>query len=223
VAVMLDNLGLLYLASPGTGSTALLSYLEKFPTARQVPRDPVEDKNGKVVVVLKHCKLAELKQYAGDQIEGAQYVVTSTRNPFDFWYAAWHRSRTKWYNGLKNPDSWVYRQGEQRLKSITASKSMDFSEWIIWKTQEMYKNGEQIALHHKFLLGATHVVRMEHMQEDLETALRDIGFKGEIAEVPQKNKNKGRNDEYWRFYNAEARKRIEFCYAPSLERFGYVF
>ena len=60
-------------------------------------------------------------------------VVTTTRNPFDFWVAEWHRTRTRWLAELRRPESWVYRQ-EGMIGRIVDAVEHDFDHGWSWRS-----------------------------------------------------------------------------------------
>jgi hypothetical protein len=219
VALVVDELGLIVTAAPGTGSTSLLAHFQSHPTARAVPE---EDRllDGVVVVDAKHATVKQLE--AAGMISPAdragKRVVTTTRNPFDFWVAEWHRTRTRWLAELRRPDSWVYRQ-EGMIGRIVDAVEHDFDQWLELALGAAARAGRTMHLNAGHVAEADVVVRMEHMDDEVATL---TGTSSAGSAVPHVNVTV-RDRPYWQWYSAASRALVEEVHAPDLVRFGYRF
>ncbi len=219
MALVVDELGLIVTAAPGTGSTSLLAHFQSYPTARAVPtEDRVLD--GVVVVDAKHATVKQLAAAGmiGPADVAGKRVVTTTRNPFDFWVAEWHRTRTRWLAELRRPESWVYRQ-EGMLDRIVDAVEHDFDRWLELALGADGRAGRTMHVNAGHVAEADVVVRMEHMDDEVATL---TGTSPARCSVPHLNITV-RDRPYWQWYSAASRALVEQVHAPDLGRFGYRF
>ena len=223
--LLVRSLGCVVTAAPGTGSTSLLSF---FTAVAPVEQRPVADVvvDGIVTVDAKHATVAGLRAaglLAPEEIAGLR-IVTTTRNPFDFWAAEWHRTRTRWLAELRDPASWVHRQPGM-LARIVDAVEQDFDPWLQRALGEKADQGATMHLNHGHVVEADVVVRMEHMDADvaglLAGAERGDDASDEVV-VPHVNITPGARP-YWQLYGVVSRALVEQVHAPDLERFGYRF
>lgn len=217
MVLLLPRERLVVTAAPGTGSTSLLGYLAARHGCRAVPEtDVVVD--GCVVVDAKHAPLADVVA-AGlldrRDLVGVR-VVTSTRNPYDFWAAEWHRTRTRWRDLLATPDSWVHRQTGMQAR-IDQAVALEFDDWLELALGDHHRAGRTMHLNAGHVAEADVVVRMEHLDDDLAPLLDR-----RRTAVPHVNATPGRLP-YRELYGSAARDLVTAVHAPDLERFGYRF
>lgn len=148
-------------------------------------------------------------------IEGWK-VVTSTRNPFDFWAAEWHRTRTRWRALLAEPGSWVHRQPDMRRR-IDAAVTMGFVDWVQDALGDQFDAGRRTHLNPGHVHEATHVLRMEHVDADLADACPELST---LGPVPHVNATRGRAH-YRDLYDPASRELVAAVHQPDLDRFGY--
>lgn len=219
MVLLLPRHGLALTAAPGTGSTSLLELFAGWAGARAVPvSDLVVD--GRVVVDAKHSPLRTVVDaglVAASEVTGVR-VITSTRNPYDFWAAEWHRTRTRWRDLLTSPDSWVHRQPGM-YDRIDAAVGLDFDDWLEVALGDHARSGRTMHLNAGHVAEADVVVRMEHLGDDLAPLLVAVGEQGR---VPHVNATPGRPP-YREVYGPTARELVTAVHAPDLERFGYRF
>jgi hypothetical protein len=219
VALVVDELGLIVTAAPGTGSTSLLAHFHSYPSVRSVPeQDRVCD--GVVVVDAKHATVKQLAAagiLSPTEVAGKR-IVTTTRNPFDFWVAEWHRTRTRWLAELRRPESWVYRQ-EGMIGRIVDAVELDFDRWLEVALGAAARAGRTMHLNAGHVAEADVVVRMERMDDEV-AALTGTSPVGRA--VPHVNVTI-RDRPYWQWYSAASRALVEQVHAPDLVRFGYRF
>ena len=201
--------GLIVTAAPGTGSTALREALMAQRLVTEVPPTGAVRVAG---VDAKHSTVGQLVS-AGllDRDHGLR-VVTTTRNPFDFYVAEYERTRTRWVRELREPTSWVFHT-PGAVDRIVEAVTLDFDAWLACAIGEPPGSRRVNSGH---VEEADVVLRMEH----LETDVRDlIGL--EIA-VPQTNVT-DRDRAWWQAYGVTGRRLVEEAHAEDLERFGYRF
>lgn len=209
MAVLDRPAGLLVTAAPGTGSTALLAALvdqrgvEQVPDAERARAAGVDAKHGTVRQLVAAGLLDD---------DPDLRVVTTTRNPFDFYVAEYERTRTRWVQELRKPDSWVHRTPgvmDQLVDAVT----LEFDDWLRVAVGDPDRPRRINPGH----VAEAHVVlRMEALEDDL----RDLV--GLDLAVPATNVT-DRDRAYWRHYSVAGRRLVERAHAEDLDRFGYRF
>ncbi len=218
--VLVPGHGVIVTAAPGTGSTTLLAVVGAWPGATPVPcADVVVD--GVTRVDAKHATVAQLTEAGLLAPDTVPTIVTSTRNPFDFWAAEWERTRTRWVAELRDPVSWVHRQPGM-VGRIVDAVEMDFDVWVLHALGPDLEAGRTRHLNDGHVAEADAVVRMEDLADDLAAVLAGAGVDAPVGPVPHLNPTPGRRP-YWQLYSPEARAAVETVFAPDLERFGYRF
>lgn len=208
MALIDERAFLVLTAAPGTASTALLTAWSQQRDARVVPAA------GEVTygVDAKHGTVTELVAAGLLPADHGLRVVTTTRNPFDFYVAEHTRTRTRWVHELRDPDSWVHRV-PGAVERIVDAVTLDFPDWL---AQAVGDPTEPRRVNRGHVDEADVVLRMEH----LETDVRDL-LDLDLA-VPPTNVT-DRDRAYWRAYDAPSRRLVEQAHAADLARFGYVF
>lgn len=220
MALINRRLGIVFTAAPGTGSTSLLDLLHRLPGSEQVPdADHVID--GVTVLDAKHATVAELDSAgvldaAG---RGGLRIVTSTRNPFDFWPAEWWRTRTRWADLRDDPDSWVHGQAGM-LERIDDAVELPFGAWLEQALGDHARAGRPMHLNHGHVVEADVVLRMEHVDGDLRSVLGSAALDG--MHVPHLNETGGHRP-YEQWYDDASRALVATVHEPDLSRFGYAF
>jgi hypothetical protein len=201
--------GLLFTAAPGTGSTALITALR---AQRDVVAVPPPDAVRVAGVDAKHATATELVAAGLLDADHGLRVVTTTRNPFDFYVAEYERSRTRWVHDLRDPTSWVHLT-PGALDSVVDALTCDFATWV---TRAVGDPARPRRLNSGHVLEADVVLRMEHLERDLHELL------GLDLVVPPTNVT-DRDRAYWRAYDISTRALVGAAHAEDLERFGYRF
>ena len=201
-------------AAPGTGSTSLIDAVDRIEGSRVVPAADVVI-SGMTVVDQKHGTVAEL--VAADLFDPppGTRIVTTVRNPFDFWSSEWERTRRRWVRELRDRDSWVYRQ-DGMVDRIVDAIEMDFSAWVLHALDADLRAGRRRHLNHGHVSEAHVVLRMEDLGKDVGVTL------GLDLQVDHLNRTEDRRP-YWQYYDLAARDAVEAVYGPTLDRFDYRF
>lgn len=208
MALLDADAGLLVTAAPGTASTALREALLARPSVTEVPP------SGKVRAAgidVKHATVGELVRAGFVPADHGWRIVTTTRNPFDFYVAEYERTRRRWVHELRDPGSWVH-QTPGAVDRIVDAVTLEFDEWL---AKALAEPGPR-RINRGHVDEADVVLRMEHLEHDLrELAALDIS-------VPATNVT-DRERAYWQSYDVASRRLVEAAHADDLALFGYVF
>jgi hypothetical protein len=208
MALVVAEAGLVVTAAPGTASTALREALLA-GGAVEVPPSGA----GRVAGVdAKHGTVRELVAAGLLAADHGLRVVTTTRNPFDFYVAEHERTRTRWVHELRDPDSWVHTT-PGAVDRIVDAVTLEFEPWLARVIEDPAVPRRVNAGH---VDEADVVLRMEHLEADL----RDLV--GLALQVPLTNVT-ARDRAWWRSYGVAGRWLVEQAHAADLERFGYAF
>ena len=199
---------LLVTAAPGTASTALR---EAFLAQRDVREVPSVQEVRTAGLDAKHATVRQLVAAGLLPADHGARVVTTTRNPFDFYVAEHQRTRTRWVHELRDPASWVHVT-PGAVDRIVDAVTLDFDEWLA----RVIDTRDPRRINAGHVEEADVVLRMEHLELDVH---RLLGL--ELA-VPPTNVT-ARDRAYWQAYDADSRRLVETTHAEDLERFGYAF
>jgi hypothetical protein len=214
MALLDRDAGIIVTAAPGTGSTSLIAALRTARGAVAVP--PLDGTHVVEGVDAKHGTVGQLVAAGLLPADHGLRIVTTTRNPFDFYVAEWQRTRTRWVEELRDPRSWVHAQ-PGAVDRIVDAVTLDFEAWL---RKALDVRGDEAPpprrINRSHVEEADVVLRMEALAADLEALV------GLAVAVPRDNVTE-RDRAYWRHYGAEARHRVEVAHAVDLARFGYRF
>lgn len=200
--------GLLVTAAPGTASTALREALLGRPTVTEVPAGGAVRAAG---IDVKHATAGELVRAGFLAPDHGLRIVTTTRNPFDFYVAEYERTRRRWVHELRNPDSWVHAT-PGAVGRIVDAVTLEFNEWLAGVIAE--PGPRRINRGH--VEEADVVLRMEHLESDLRELL---GLDVTVAATNVTDRERA----YWRAYDVTRRELVEVAHADDLARFAYSF
>lgn len=209
MALLDRRAGLLVTAAPGTGSTALIEALVSQRGASEVVG---RERAREVGVDAKHATVRQLVDAGLVDAGHGMRVVTTTRNPFDFYVAEHTRTRTRWVHELRRPDSWVH-DVPGAVDRIVDAVTLDFDAWLERAVGTPVRPSR---INRGHVVEADVVLRMEHLESDLA---EHLGL--ELA-VPPTNVT-DRERAYWRSYSVASRRLVAEAHAEDLERFGYTF
>ncbi len=205
--------GIILTAAPGTGSTALIA---SFTTSRETTPVPPRGADDVGDVDAKHGTVSQLVAAGLLSPAHGLRIVTTTRNPFDYYVAEWQRTRTRWVMELADRGSWVHTQ-PGAIERIIDAVTLDFEPWLR-KALDVDDGSRPVRrrINPKHVEEADVVLRMESLEADLsELVGLDLG-------VPRVNVTE-RDRAYWRHYSSTARTLVEAAHVADLERFGYAF
>jgi hypothetical protein len=222
MAILCRDIGLLLLQAPHTGSTSLGTLLRTELGGEMLVEDRVRDAQGRVVLRQKHQTLAQLIAAGLVTPEQREHllVVVGIRNPYDLVLTEYARNREA--GSISAP---------QRLLRRLPGASPDFSPRDFERfVQRRYEPGRLFRLLGRrpfiptdWTAGADHLIRFEHMQDDLDAALRRVGVM-EPHRLPHRNPTTSRADRDYRpVYTERARAIVGRAYAALIETHGYRF
>jgi hypothetical protein len=209
MALLDRRAGLLVTAAPGTGSTALIAALVSQRGATDVVG---RERAREVGVDAKHATVRQLVDAGVVDARHGMRVVTTTRNPFDFYVAEHTRTRTRWVHELRRPDSWVH-DVPGAVDRIVDAVTLDFDAWLERAVGTPVRPSR---INRGHVDEADVVLRMEHVESDLA---EHLGL--ELAVQPTNVTDRERA--YWRSYSVASRRLVAEAHAGDLERFGYCF
>lgn len=208
MALLDSAAGLLVTAAPGTASTALREALLGRPSVTEVPAGGAVRAAG---IDVKHATAGDLVRAGFLAPDHGLSIVTTTRNPFDFYVAEYERTRRRWVHELRNPDSWVHAT-PGAVGRIVDAVTLEFNEWL---AGAIAAPGPR-RINRGHVDEADVVLRMEHLESDLRELL------GLEVTVPATNVT-DRERAYWRAYDVTSRQLVETAHADDLAKFAYTF
>ena len=209
MALVDHDAGLIVTAAPGTGSTALREAL----ISRRGATEVVGSQQARQVGVdVKHATVRQLVEAGVVDPGHGMRIVTTTRNPFDFYVAEHTRTRTRWVHELRRPDSWVHDVPDA-VDRIVDAVTLDFDPWL---ERVIGSPVRPLRINRGHVAEADVVLRMEHLEADVRELL------GLELPVPPTNVT-DRERAYWRSYSIESRRLVAAAHAGDLELFGYAF
>jgi hypothetical protein len=225
VALIVPELGLLFIMAPHTGCTAIGEVLRERFGATFLPPDDVVGPDGTVAIPRKHTRLSQLLETGLlSPDERARLVVAAgVRNPFDEEVSHFtHRDRE--YRARRD-DPEVRRRlaGERAPRTL---KDITFETWL----RRRYVGrpwsrllGRAPKRPPDWAAGADVLIRFERLQADVDDLMRRLGVT-EHVEIPVVNPSGVRRKRpYQEFYTPRAREIVERVFADRLARYGYRF
>ena len=205
MAIYVPTSNLLFIQTPGTGSTSIESALLELDDAK--------------VVGDKHDGLKELAPYFVDDLSTTTSICF-VRNPFDRYVSEWWRLRNMFAWDLLNPNSF-YSTNNLKKKELISACVYDFHKWIEFIIIDMYEQNlsPRICLFDRWASDVNYV----HKYEEITTfpALLNDKF-GIQIKLPRHNVG-GRTLPYWTFYTERSRAIVQDIARVTLEKYDYVF
>jgi hypothetical protein len=220
VTVICRELGLLFLQTPHTGSTAIGSLLRAEYGGERIASDHVRDTRGRAVLRRKHQTLQGLLDAGLITPEERRRLVVAAgvRNPFDIVFTEFARTRTH--------GRFVrVRRLLSRLAGGAQDERADFERFV----ERRYAPGRLLRwlgrkprIAEDWAAGADQVIRFERLQQDFDAVMRRVG--AEPVTIPPTNVTERRRGRGYReVYTQRAREIVEAAYVEQLERYGYRF
>ena len=199
-------------AAPGTGSTSLERACRTAGGAVDLaPAIAAVDQR----IEAKHLTWSRTMQLCG--LEDVEHVVTTTRDPFDFHYAEWYRTRTRWAPERDDPRSWVH-DVPGVMASIERACTSSFAEWVVSELGSCVESGEQRRLNRGHVDEASLVLRMERMDDDLARWLPDLAER--LGSIPFVNRT-DRVRDLPEVYDDRSVALVMAAHRGDIELFGY--
>lgn len=228
MAIICRDLGLLFVLTPHTASSAVGKVLREQLGGAWLPTGHVENRRGRVVVRQKHSTATELVRH--DVVTRRQleqlHVFTTVRNPFDRLVTVYHKRRDSWAALADDPDSWVHVDGAVDLDDLRRAADLPFTGWV----REHYLGDRRrraavrlglYSMYRRYIRDADTVMRFERVQEDFDGVLRAAGI--EPIAIPAFNPTTGRSTDYRDHYDEPSRRLVERAARWDLRTFDYAF
>lgn len=223
MAILCEEINLLFICVPKTGSSSLENFLISNYGGKQVLTDHIWDDDRKTILVdYRHISikdiishrlltLAQLKQMK---------ILAVTRNPFD-WVASLYLFGVNCYQRLK-------QEGEKAPEWITAREhwltnlaSMNFDEYVAHNF-----NNQNRSIYSSFIEGIdegkVEVIKLEQLNIEVKRIFQELGVEL-FQNIPHENKTKDKKADFKIYYSNKSRQIIEQAFASDFERLGYSF
>ncbi len=221
MAVVSEQYNFLFLLSPGTGSTATARALVDSGIGEYCPEGDVRMGPGEDGLVDgKHTTYRDFERWNLLPRPLDEYqVVTTTRNPFDFWVTAYIRKRDRWSKQLDNPDSHLFKK-QSDIDGVRLATQLSFSEWM-QQHWAAFPDDHAEMLHSEFGHHADYFLRFEAMDETFAEWMKERGVESPPA-LARENVTE-RDSDYRQYYDEATRQLLERVYRFYLKRFNYAF
>ena len=221
VAILSETYNFLFLLSPGTGSTSVSRALVDAGVGVWCPQEDLQLSPGKEgLVPRKHTTYPHFKRWNLLPRPLAEYqVVTTVRNPFDFWISEYLRHRHRWSAHLENPGSHIFTKASD-AESVRQAVELEFPEWMRLKWSKFDDKHAEM-LHPRFAAKADYFLRFEELPASFRAWMAERGVPGSI-ELGHDNVT-SRERDYRPYYDEATRQLLERVYRFYLRRFQYSF
>lgn len=231
MAVIVDDLDLLFILTPRTGSTAIGQkvMIEKWG-GRWIPEDDILDKSGRVLIPRKHTTLKALLDHGlishGRRAELTAF--TTVRNPYESMVSLYLKQRNDYQPLLEDPESWVNKRPGYREMMLIASEKV-FPEWL----RERYRRGSFPRRAYRrvrrlvrspelnMIHGVDYVLRFEHLQSEFDRMLNGLGIPP--TTIPYYNITRSKDDNWREYYDRNSARLVKHVHRQIIKRYGYSF
>jgi len=225
MALIVPDLGLLFIMAPHTGCTAIGEVLRDRFGATFVPSDDILAPDGTVRVPRKHSRLPQL--LTAGVITPAQrsglVVAAGVRNPFDEEVSHFKHRERDYRARRDDSDTRARLAGD---KPPAKKDDISFETWLRrryvprpWH-RFMGRTPKRPA---DFTEGVDVIIRFERLQADVDSLMRRLGV-AEPVGIPVVNPTGVRAKRpYQEFYTPRARAIVEQVFAARIARYGYTF
>jgi hypothetical protein len=225
VALIVRDLGLLFIMAPHTGCTAIGEVLRERFDAQFLPPDDVLAADGTVRIARKHTRLQQLLEaglLSADE-RSTLVVAAGVRNPFDE-EVSHYKQREREFSARRDDPEVRKRLAGSRSKS--QRPPMEFETWLRRRyvghpwSKLLGRTPKRPA---DFTAGADAIIRFERLQADVDALMTRLGVPEPVV-IPVVNPTGLREKRpYQEFYTPRAQKIVETVFAERIARFGYRF
>lgn len=227
MALLLPDLGMLFIMAPHTGCTAIGEVLRERFGATWVPADDVLGPDGKIRIPRKHTRLTQLLDsgLVTREERSRLVVVAGVRNPFDEQVSHYkHRDRT--FMARRDDPEMRRKLVGDRPVDPKEHAPVDFETWLRRRYIARPWHRFQGRAPHRpvdWAMDADLVIRHERLQADVDDVFRRLGVAEHVA-IPVVNPTAIRQKKpYQEFYTPRARAIVEQVFEDRLVRYGYRF
>lgn len=178
------NIKLFISFAPGTGSTSLEQHLRTIShlflkAGLSISFFPKEEfgENGEVS---RHINYSTYKLLTGSKCE---FNATAVRNPFSYYFAEYHRIKTKWTKLLSDSNSWIYKEESKSTLDLilAAQESHSFDDWFSYVLKSTKNN--YLMINEDHLATATHVFKSELLDSEFNQLIDNVFNVSNILEI----------------------------------------
>jgi len=211
MGILSRDLGVLFIQTPHTGSTAIGKLLRQRFAGVRIPSPP---ESGAGDGTVKHATLGEIMAaglITADERSGL-IVAAGVRNPWDHVVTVFMRAQS-------GQGNWKGRR--------TQPRELEFEPWLHARYAPAFKQRMRGQVPHRpkdYISGADHIIRFEHLQADFDALLRRVDAPPVV--VPRVNVTAAKEEaaRHWSsYYGAASRAIVAEAYREWIERFGYRF
>lgn len=220
MAILCDDLNLLYLCTAKTGSTSVSDMLLDDLAGRWLPADHIWVGDD-LVVDFKHSSLADLVGHGlctRDELAGREIAMT-VRNPYSWVLSGYRYRRKVWQQreqlGAAAPD-WMHA----RTWDLEDAATLDFDDYVEGRYAD-----DDAGVAKRYVEGFTDLpnltyLRIEHIDDELNPFLHRLGVAWDVT-IPQTNRTDGAG--YRSVYSDRSRAVVAEAFRRDFDQFGYEF
>ena len=211
MGILSRELGVLFIQTPHTGSTAIGKLLRQRFAGVRIPSPP---ESGAGDGTVKHATLDEIMAaglITADERSGL-IVAAGVRNPWDHVVTVFMRAQS-------GQGNWKGRR--------TQPRELEFEPWLHARYAPALKQRMRGQVPHRpkdYISGADHIIRFEHLQEDFDGLMRRVD--APPVEVPRVNVTAAKEEaaRHWStYYSPASQALVAEAYRDWIERFRYRF
>lgn len=220
MAIICDDLDLLYLCTAKTGSTSVSDLLLDELGGRWVPPEHIWD-GDELVVDFKHSSLGDLIThglFTRDELEHLEVALT-VRNPFA-WVLSGYRYRRSVHRECTELGDAAPEWMRSRMWDLEDAARLDFDDYVAGRYEGGKPDGFERYVEGFMELPNLTYLRIEHIDDELNDLLARLGVGWRVA-IPTVNRTHGAG--YREVYTDRSREIIAATFALDLELFGYEF
>lgn len=221
MAVICDELRLIFIAVPHTGGTSIAATLIEHYGGRWLPPDHILDNTGTIIVDQKHTHVRDLVTYQLLSHKQKTYsVLAATRNPFDYVVSEYCYYRDIYQQCFVSGSSDGWWRRVPTLKFVRAAYEQSFEEYV----QTAYGWRQSLSVFRRFVAGAPQptLLRFENLTADFREALQAQGVL-HPAPLPHLNHTASKEKPYQAYYSSASHEVIARVFAKDLKQFHYTF
>lgn len=199
--IVCDKYKFIYIAITKTGTTSIISHLNKYiPNYNDYREIVKKNYNGKVY---KHVKAKQLRKLIGSKKYDSYTKFTVVRNPYD--------RAVSWYE-------YVYRLSKNNGRS---SNGMSFSEFVNLRRNVWTGKQKDYVTDDNGNLIIDHVLNYDNLDNELQNFMKKFGLN--IGKLPKLNKSSHRplNKKLIDYYDDEAKNKVYNVMKDDFDLFGF--
>lgn len=205
--IISDKHEFVFLATPRTGSTAIINELCKNYAGRRI--------------LDKHSNYPEFLRIANEK-QKKYFVFAGVRNPMDDSVSMYKKLETNHQKSYTNPDEWIENGGwvtkrMRRLFRLVQNPETSFKDFLLTYYRTPYTS--RININRRY---CSYILRFENLQISFSNALEMIGVK-QVRPLPIVNPTRRRRDFLDYYHDPKAISHAAKVFAPFMFEWGYQF